>query len=284
MMSLLRLAARLPLALIHALGACVGVLVYWLSPRFRTHTRSNLEQAGYRDGALVRETSAEAGKAALELPAIWLRPHEKTAALVTEVSGWDGVEQAMRAGRGLILLTPHMGCWEVAAQYFSRHYPLTVLYRPPKVQWLGAVMTAGRTRERMRSVPADVSGVRALYRALKRGEAIAMLPDQVPGTGEGEWTEFFGRPAYTMTLAMRIAESTGAPVIIAYAERLPHGRGYRIYGEPMPPALPGETPARRVNRALEMLIRRRPGQYVWAYNRYKVPAGVQPPEGVARHA
>ena len=183
----------------------------------------------------------------------------------------------MALRKGLILLTPHLGCWEVSAQYFSRHHALTVLYSPPKVEALEPLMREGRTRDRMTSVPADLSGVRALYRALRRGEAIGMLPDQVPGVGEGEWAEFFGRPAYTMTLAMRMADSAGCPVLIAYAERLTRGRGYRIHVDPLPDALPGETPAQRMNRALEMLIRRCPAQYLWAYNRYKVPAGVRPP-------
>ena len=274
---LARLMARLPLPLAHRAGAFAGRLMYLLSPRFRRYLRGNLSQAGYADAALARAAVAETGKTLFELPAIWLRTHADAASLVTQVQGWEGIEAAMRAGQGLILLTPHLGCWEVAAQYFSRFYRLTVLYRPPKVRSLQPLMQAGRTRELLSSVPADVSGVRALYRALKRGEAIGMLPDQVPGVGEGDWAPFFGRPAYTMTLAMRMAESTRAPVLIAYAERLPRGRGFRIQIEPLPDPLSGEPPARRMNRALEALIRRCPQQYLWAYNRYKVPAGVQPP-------
>src|SRR6202008_3166972 len=102
----------------------------------------------------------------------------------------------------------------------------TVMYRPPKVGWLDGVMAAGRGRERLKSVPADVGGVGSLYPALKRGEAIAMLPDQVPGTGEGEWAEFFGRPAYTMTLAMRIVERAGIEAFLASSRHLPRGEGY----------------------------------------------------------
>jgi KDO2-lipid IV(A) lauroyltransferase len=139
-------------------------------------------------------------------------------------------------------------------------------------------MRAGRTRGQMTSVPADLGGVRSLYRALRRGEAIGMLPDQVPGVGEGEWAPFFGRLAYTMTLAMRMAESVKCPVLIAYAERLPQGRGFHIHIDALAAPLEGETSAARMNRALETLIRRCPAQYLWAYNRYKVPAGVAAPE------
>lgn len=272
-----RLVARLPLPLAHALGSFVGSMIYALSPRFRRYHAGNLRQAGLDDGVL-RRAVAETGKAVLELPAVWLRRHEEAAALVREVDRWELVQQAMAARSGLILLTPHLGCWEVSAQYFSRHYPLTVLYSPPKVRALEPLMRAGRTREQMTSVPPDLSGVRSLYRALRRGGAIGMLPDQVPGAGDGRWTDFFGRLAYTMTLAMRLAESTRCAVLIAYAERLPRGHGFRIHIEPLPDALPGEMPPRRMNRALETLIRRCPSQYLWAYNRYKVPAGVNPPE------
>jgi KDO2-lipid IV(A) lauroyltransferase len=131
----------------------------------------------------------------------------------------------------------------------------------------------------MNCVPADLRGVRALLKALKRGEAIAMLPDQVPGIGDGEWVEFFGRPAYTMTLVGRLSEQTGAPALLCYAERLSHGRGYRFVAEPLLAPRPPESPARALNRSLEQVIRRCPEQYLWSYNRYKVPAGVQPPGG-----
>jgi KDO2-lipid IV(A) lauroyltransferase len=139
-------------------------------------------------------------------------------------------------------------------------------------------MQAGRNRgEAMKSVPADMRGVRAMLKALKRGEAIGILPDQVPGVGEGEWVEFFGKPAYTMTLVGRLAEQTRAPVLLCYSERLPRGRGYRFSVEPTLPPRPPESPVRALNRSLEQLIRHCPEQYLWSYNRYKVPAGVRPP-------
>jgi KDO2-lipid IV(A) lauroyltransferase len=141
-------------------------------------------------------------------------------------------------------------------------------------------MKVGRSRgTTMTSVPADLQGVRAMLKALRRGEAIGVLPDQVPGVGEGEWVDFFGKPAYTMTLVGRISERTGAPVLLCCAERLPRGRGYRFIAEPMLAPRPPESPVRALNRSLERLIRRHPEQYLWGYNRYKVPAGVQPPGG-----
>jgi len=279
---LLRLLAAFPLPVLHAVGAVVGWLVYLGSPRFRKYLRENLAAAGYSDPAIARAAVAETGKGAMELPAIWMRSQEEASRLVVEVSGWDLIEAALAAGKGAILLTPHLGCWEVTAQYVSRRHPITVLYSPPKMRAVEPLMQHGRTREGMKSVPPDLSGLRAMLRALHRGEAIGILPDQVPGLGEGEWTEFFGRPAYTMTLVTKLAEKTGAPVLLGYAERLPRGRGYRLHVVPIAGALQGETPQRRLNRAIEELVRRCPAQYLWAYNRYKVPAGVEPPDAGAK--
>ncbi|OGA26555.1 MAG: lipid A biosynthesis acyltransferase [Betaproteobacteria bacterium RIFCSPLOWO2_02_FULL_65_24] len=280
MISLARGLAALPLSVLHRLGALVGRMVYLVSPRYRRYFRANLRAAGYADGALLGRAIAEAGKGLLELPAIWLRPHATVAGWITQVSGWDLVEAALARRRGIIFLTPHLGCFEITAQYYAyrapANAPITVLYRSPKKKVVEPLMLAGRRRPNLRLASADLKGVRILLRALKKGEAIGILPDQAPGVGEGEWAEFFGRPAYTMTLAGRLA-GAGAQVILAYAERLPRGRGYHLHLEAMPAPLAGESPARALNRALEGLIRQCPTQYGWSYNRYKVPAGAQAP-------
>ena len=142
--------------------------------------------------------------------------------------------------------------------------------------WLEPLMQEGRARPNVRLVPADVSGVRAVLAALKRGEAAGFLPDQVPGEGEGEWADFFGRRAYTMTLAARLAGRDGVLCFLAYAKRLPRGAGYAIAIRPYPEAHPQENPVRRLNRALEALVRECPEQYLWGYNRYKTPRGARP--------
>jgi KDO2-lipid IV(A) lauroyltransferase len=274
---LLRLIARLPLSLLHAVGTALGWAIYGISPTYRRNLRGNLAQAGYSAARVRREAIASAGRMLAELPAIWFRPHASVAALVREVIG-EEVALAERAqGRPLLFLTPHMGCFEVTAQYAAMRAPITVLYRPPKLGWLEPLMRAGRARANMRLAPADVSGVRELFKALRRGEAVGFLPDQVPGKGEGEWAPFFGRPAYTMTLAAKLVEREGVACFLAYGRRLERGRGYSIVLRPLPEKLEGETATRRLNRALETLVRECPEQYLWGYNRYKVPAGAPPP-------
>jgi KDO2-lipid IV(A) lauroyltransferase len=273
---LLRLVARLPLPVLHRLGSVLGWAMYGMSPTYRRHLRANLARAGYVDAATRRAAIGAAGQLLAETPALWFRPHGEVAALVREGEGIEAVLAARTQGQAVLFLTPHLGCFEVAAQYAALHTRITVLYRAPKMGWLDPLMREGRTREQMRLAPANTSGVREILAALKRGEAAGFLPDQVPGEGEGEWAEFFGAPAYTVTLAAKLAERDDVMCFLAYARRLPRGAGYVIAVRPLPPALPGERPARRMNRALEMLVRECPEQYLWGYNRYKTPRGANP--------
>ena len=250
--------------------------MYGISPTYRRHLVANLAAAGYRETGVRRAAIAHAGQLLLETPAMWLRRHDEVIGLVKEVHGMGAVEAARAQGRALLFLTPHMGCFEIAAQYAARQLPITVLYRPPKAAWLDPLMREGRGRGSVRLVPADFRGVRELFAALKRREAGAFLPDQVPGAGEGEWDSFFGKLAYTATLAPKLARRADIACFLAYAKRLPGAAGYSIVLRALPPALPGESDVRSLNRALEELIRECPEQYLWGYNRYKTPAGAKP--------
>lgn len=272
-----RLLSYLPLSILHAIGALAGRLVYALSERERRLTRENLAIANLGGQVDPRDVLAEAGRTALELPWIWLRTQRELLAKVVKVSGWEHVEHALEVGRGIVFFTPHLGCFEITAQYYASRHPITVLYRRPKQKWLAGLVEHGRGRN-LRLAPADVSGVRTLMRALRAREAIGMLPDQVPGNGEGIWVPFFGKPAYTMTLAARLAGS-GATVLLAFAERLGNGEGYHLRFLPFPETLGNDVAsnAAAINRAIESLVRDCPQQYAWNYNRYKVPAGAPAP-------
>ncbi len=274
------LTARLPLGVLHRLGAALGWATYFMSGTYARRLRENLglEMEGRikNDFRKVLSTSiAETGKGVAELPWLWCRPLAEITASVKTCHGWEYVEAARARGKGIIFLTPHLGCFEIAGIYLAQRILITVLYRPPKLAWLEPVMRSGRERGQMRLARTDVSGVRLLYKALKRGETIGLLPDQVPGKGEGEWADFFGRPAYTMTLVGRLAESSGAAVLMVYVERLPKGAGYAIHFSPLEFA-PDLPITRQINVALEEAVRACPAQYLWSYNRYKIPAGIEP--------
>lgn len=279
---LFRSFARVPLPLLHRLGAGFGCLVVLLSPGYRRHLRANLEQAGYHDRKLLWRAAAEAGKGVLELPFVWSRPQADVLARTT-TSRWELLDAIRARGQGIIFLTPHLGCFEVTAQYFAVNpvdgAPITVLYRPPRKDFLHPLVAGNRARANLILAPADLSGVRRLVRALKRGEAVGLLPDQVPSRGEGVWAPFFGRAAYTMTLPVKLHEMTGAAIVLAWGERLAKGAGWIVHIVPYAGSLSGDTAAKtaQINGAMEELVRLRPEQYFWGYKRYKVPRGVTAP-------
>lgn len=279
LLAVLRMLARLPLSWLHGAGAALGRLVYRVSPSYAARLRDNLYASAVCGGdaqcrELLRAVVAEAGKGIAELIAVWFGTDDKVARLAVACDGWSVVEVARARGKGIIIVTPHLGCFEMVSLYFVQRLPMTVMYRPPKLAWLEPVMIAGRTRWQATVAPANLRGVRTFYRTLQHGGTVGLLPDQAPGAGEGVWADFFGRPAYTMTLAVRLQRATGAAVIMVIAERLSGGRGYHLHFEELPTAQFDEV---ALNRAVETQVRRRPEQYLWSYNRYKVPAGADAP-------
>ena len=277
---LFRLLAHFPLPVLHALGTALGWLVYLASPTHRRRLRANLEGAGY--GHLLHAAIAESGKALAELPFVWCAEQARVTRHVT-MENWELVQRQLDAGRGIVFLTPHLGCFELTAQQVSLRVELTVMYRPPRKSALKPLVEGARARQHMHLAPANLSGVRMLAKALKGGQPVGVLPDQVPQQGEGVWAPFFGREAYTMTLPAKLAQLGRADILLVYAERLPRGRGYAIRFVPFDGTLSG-TPAEQaaaINRAMEQLIARCPAQYFWSYNRYKRPQGVAAPEAEA---
>jgi KDO2-lipid IV(A) lauroyltransferase len=134
-------------------------------------------------------------------------------------------------------------------------------------------MEGARERPGLHFVPTNLGGVRLMIKALRQGHAVGLLPDQVPPQGMGLWTPFFGRDAYTMTLGARLAQQTGATVLLAWSERLSWGRGYALHFREMTSPLSEhlDTAVAQINQEMERLIRECPQQYLWGYARYKQP-------------
>jgi Kdo2-lipid IVA lauroyltransferase/acyltransferase len=292
MLTLFRWLSRWPLWLLHALGAGTGWLSYLLSPGYRRRFRANVAQAGV-PWHEARRAIAEGGRLLFELPYLWMRPHARPLHPPVRWTNSELVDAAHARGKGILFLTPHMGCFEVTAQsyaerYAEQHGPITVLYRPARKPWLRPLVDTARARPGLATAPATLAGVRQMIRALRRGETVGLLPDQVPPDGLGVWAPFFGKPAYTMTLAARLAQQTGATPLLIWGERLPAGRGYVVHlaalDEPLPDAgAPQAESAAAINRAMERLIRGCPQQYLWGYDRYKKPRGADPIPAAADH-
>ena len=254
----------------------MGWLVYLVSPSYRKRLKNNLTRAGH--GQHLLSAVNEAGKGIFELPFVWCA-NPKRVLRTARIENWDLAQQALDAKTGVVFLTPHLGCFEIIAQAIAEKTSLTALYRPPRKAALKPLIEGARSRPNLHLAPANLSGVRVLLKALKKGQAIGLLPDQVPQHGEGVWADFFGKPAYTMTLSAKMHQMSGAPIILSYAERLSWGRGFVIRFVAFEEIL-GETPeqqAHAINLAMEKLIARCPAQYIWSYNRYKTPPGVAAP-------
>lgn len=271
MITLFRLLSGLPLAVLHAAGWLGGWLTFALSGSYRQRLLANARQAGLAARRWVPAVGAS-GQMVAELPRLWLgRPVRVL---------WDGaelVQTALAQHRGVVFLTPHLGCFEITAQAYAQRFgeqaSMTVLYRPPRKPWLRALVGPTRQRPGLATAPTTLSGVKQMIKALKKGESVGLLPDQVPPLGMGVWAPFFGRDAYTMTLSVRLVQQTGAAVLLAWGERLPWGRGYCVHVVPLGQPLPADLTAAvmMVNKAMESLVRRCPGQYLWSYARYKQP-------------
>lgn len=278
LVALFKLLSRLPLGSLQAIGAALGWAVYLASPGYRRRLRANLAQAGLDVAAVRRAAVAAAGRQSLETAWVWFRPPAQVRAAVTWVEE-TVLADALASPHPVLMLTPHLGCFEVIAQAYALRAeaaarPMTALYRVPRKAVLRPLLEAARARPNLRLAPADMRGVRMLLRALKQREVLGILPDQVPAQGEGVWAPFFGRPAYTMTLPARLARAGAQIVLLLVAERLPRGAGFRIHVEPLGERLTGdaEHDAAAINRGIERVVRRFPAQYLWGYNRYKAPA------------
>ncbi len=280
-MSLLfRCLARLPLGLMQALGGVLGWCVWALSKRYRLHFNRQVALAGVSP-ARARAAIAATGRMVAELPWVWARPAGQP---VLPRLDWDGkghLHDALAAGRGVIVMSPHLGSWEVGAQALAEAFGAmrgewVVLYRPPRKRWLQDLVEQSRQRTNLRAVPTSLAGVRSIVRTLRAGGGTAILPDQVPPLGQGVWAPFWGQAAYTMTLLPRLVQQTGAAVLLCWCERREAGR-FTVHISPWDhPSLhdPQADPvamATAMNQAVEAVVRAHPEQYLWAYARHKQP-------------
>lgn len=274
---LLRLLARLPLPLLHGIGSVLGWLSWLIPNPNKTVTLRNLElcfpewERAARH-ALAQRYLRELGKTLTETMMLWLGDIDRLKTYGREVCGGELLDQALEQGKGVIIVSPHIGSWEYVGLYCAALHPMTCLYRPARKQGLETVVVSGRERMGMRLAPTDTKGVRILLQALKGNELIGILPDQDPRDEAGAFAPFFGVAAKTMTLLPRLAHKSCAPVLFAFAERLPRGRGFRLHFLPAPAGIDSAdtlTAVTALNQGVEQCVRIAPEQYMWAYKRFR---------------
>ncbi len=268
----------LPLAAVQVIGAFLGVFTYLVSSHYRKLFRAHYLAVTTQYQLPVKIWSAAAGSGMLFADSLWVWKNPKKSLDLVEVLHFDIVESALSEGHGLLMLTPHLGCFEVMPRIMAQHYPATILYRPARQKWLNEIVEEGRNYPNLHFVPTNLNGVRQMTRALTRGEAIGILPDQVPSGGEGIWSPFFGRPAYTTILPARLANRHQTPVVMFTAVRKKWGAGWLMQAKRIEPfSKEPQIAAQELNLAIENAILCAPEQFLWAYNRYKHPTGADLP-------
>ena len=275
--SLLAFFALLPLPINHALGYIIGLLFYLIPNKTKNITLINLslclpELNDQQRRQLAKQSLIETGKSITELGAIWFWEPARLSRKIVRIENEDILNHALAKQKGLIIMTPHMGCWELAGLFAAPKQSLTSLYRPPRIEAMEAMMKQARERNGATLVPTNTRGVKSLFAALSKHECIGVLPDQDPGEEGGIFVPFFGHYANTMKLIPRLAQKTGSAIILVTAKRLPCGRGYviryhevdeNIYSKDLTES------ASAMNRSIESVVRENPGQYQWSYKRFK---------------
>jgi KDO2-lipid IV(A) lauroyltransferase len=275
---LLKGVAALPLGLAQRIGSLAGILAYLFSSDFRSLFRENYGHAMRLHGMIQRPLKAAAASGMLFTDSLWIWHNPQKALQLAEIHDWHQVVQAVDKNKGLVMLTPHLGGFEIIPRILANHFPATILYRPARQEWLNTVIEKQRAYPNMHFVPTNLQGVRQLVKALQDGEAIGILPDQVPSGGDGVWVTFFNRYAYTTPLPARLANRHQTPVILFSAIRKTIGQGWLIKARLLEPfSKDAKEAAGQMNRAIEEAILEAPEQFVWSYNRYKHPEGAEHP-------
>jgi KDO2-lipid IV(A) lauroyltransferase len=270
---------NLPLRWLQLIGSLLGFLTFHFSKNDRRYILENSGYAAKKYGIKIDPIACAKASGMMLTDSLWIWRNPQKALAMTEIKDWHFVEAAFAQGRGLLMLTPHLGAFEMIPRVLAEHFTATIIYKPAKQAWLNDLIEKGRSHPQMNFVPANLQGVRQVARALQKGEAVGILPDQVPGQGEGVWARFFGQFAYTAVLPAKIANKNAVPTIIFSAIRKPNGQGWIMHAKRIPTPLssdPTES-AQQINQALEEVIIAHPEQYLWSYNRYKAPNGINPP-------
>lgn len=272
---LLRTGSFLSLPALHRLGRCLGRCSYWARTRSYRIVERNITLCfpqchAPQRASLVRACLEQTGCGITETAWLWQTPARALAA-IGPIHGLEHFERARAAGRGVIIAAPHLGSWEALNLWLSANVPFTLLYKKPEQPGLAQWITQARTALGAEAVPAGAGGVRTLVKRLRQGRVIGILPDQRPRQGEGAHAPFFGQPALTMSLLGRLANSTGAAVVFAYALRLPEGQGFSIHFQPADAEVAdpcADTALCALNRGIEACVRTAPEQYQWTYKRF----------------
>jgi len=274
---ILRLFSSIPLAALQVIGACIGLLIYLCSPRYRRRLYKNHQNAASYSGFKLTPWRVAAESGMMIADTLWIWKNPKSSINKVSIENLDQIIELSKNGNGLIVLASHLGGFEIVPRIFAQHTRATVMYRPARKEWVNDLMLKSRKYSQMVFVEANIGGVRQIKRALVKGEVVGLLADQVPSVGDGVWAKFFNQYAYTTTFPIKLARQANVAILFVGAERLGLGKGWRIRSRLMPEAFPDclVDACREMNQYFEEMIVSKPDQYMWSYNRYKRPAGAE---------
>lgn len=274
---LLWLLSHLPLSAAQQAGGSLGRVAWLLAGRSRKTTEVNIalcfpELAPEKRERLAKASLMETGKTIMEIPLIWERPVAECLAMIREIEGQELLDEALNSGKGLLLLAPHLGNWELAGLYFASRHRMAALYSPPHLPEFENYMVQVRGRSGSELVRGDRRGLARLISLLREGGIAGILPDQSPRGPGATYAPFFGIEARTMTLAAKLLRKSGAQALITYTERLPNAEGFRLVIRRCGPDIgagDARLAATALNQAIEACVRSTPEQYQWEYKRFR---------------
>lgn len=278
----LRVFALLPWRAAQNLGAAIGWLMWKLPNGSRDVASINLrkcfpelDEAAHQ--RLLRQSLMAMGKTLTESACSWIWPAEKTLQLIHQVEGLDVLQEALASGKGVVLISSHLGNWEVLLQYASAVCKPVLLYRPIKMQAVDQLLIRKRTQLGSTLAPSTKEGLLGLIKTLRRGGVAGIAADPEPSVSSGLFVPFLGVPALTSKFVPSLVNGHKALAVFIHALRLDDGKGYRVVIEAAPDALYGddiEAAVAALNQGIEKQVRKDPSQYMWNMKRFKKrPAG-----------
>jgi KDO2-lipid IV(A) lauroyltransferase len=274
---ILRLFSSLPLVMLQGIGATIGLLTYFSSSRYRKRLNQNHHSAATFSGFTPAPWKVAAESGMMFADTLWIWQHPKSSIEKVMVANLEQIISLAKNGNGLIILASHLGGFEIVPRFFAAHIKATVMYRPAKKSWVNELMLKSRQHPQMEFVEANLGGVRKIKRAIKNGEVIGIMADQVPSMGDGVWAKFFNQYAYTTKFPIKLTRKNKVATLFVSAERLSFGRGWEIQHRMMSGGYP-KCPVKAatlMNQFFEASILSKPNQYMWSYNRYKRPHGAE---------
>ncbi len=270
---ILTIFSILPLRVNHFVGLLIGRYLYLTNSDSKYVVSKNIKTcfpklSSLDQQDLIKKSLIETGKGLSESGFIWLRCFDDNAKHVVKTTGIEHLESS----DPVILLVPHFGCWEITGRVLSIDTPVTFLYKPLRDAKQEALLIKNRQKRQLSMATADKKGVIKLQRAINNKELIGILPDQDPGEEGGVLSPFFGTNARSMTLLAKLARKNKAKVLLTWALRLPHGKGYELNLKPVDILSAGgkvEDDVALMNKVIEDLVKTKPEQYLWNYKRFK---------------